>query len=175
MSPKKKLAIAIGVFIAISVIAISFTLISRQASQTKSKAGNTNSQTQYTDPVSGEVVSNPSGKAPEAVSGYNGVTFLGFDRLIDYGISSDQLTSIKGYLENYKDVATGNKITQISLDATSLKQSINADSGTKLVTVRIVVNKSIEQTLELSYQGIEDMTVTVYDKDHVKIYSSQTD
>ena len=175
MSPKKKLIIVIGVFVILSIIAIVFALINQQSPQTISKTDTATNQNQYTDPVSGEVVSNPSGKAPEDASGYNGVTFLGFARLIDYGISSDQLTIIKGYLENYKDIATGNKITQISLDATSLKQSVNADSGTKIVTVRIVVNKSTEQTLELTYQGIEDMAVTVYDKDRVQVYSSQAD
>ena len=175
MSPKKKLLIAVGVFVTLLVITVLFTLINRKSSQTTTKTDTSSSQSQYTDPVSGEAVSNPSGKAPESASGYNGVTFLGFARLIDYGISSDQLTTVEGYLENYKDIATDNKITQISLDATSFKQSVDANSGLKLVTARIVVNKSIEQTLELSYQGIEDMVVTVYNKDRVQVYSSQAD
>ena len=74
------------------------------------------SSDRYTDPLSHQTVSNPQGKTPD-IYGSNSDTpvYLGFDKLIDHGLSFDQLNNIKTAFYSYSK-KQGQPFKEISVD-----------------------------------------------------------
>lgn len=114
-NPKLKLVV-IGSIIFGVLIAILLVVSVQNNKSSVSKPGS------YYDEGSGETVSNPAGKTPEKF-GSNSASpiFLGFDDLLNVGVTSQQLAAIKQAFNNYS--LDGNKdIKEISLFITTIKR-----------------------------------------------------
>jgi len=163
MTSRRKLFVIIASFIVVSLIIVIIAVIMRGNNQ--SSGNGIVEQNSYSDPSSGEVVLDPVGKTPEKFES-TGVVLLGFSKLLDRGMSSGQLDDTQLYITDYANTKTiqTEKITEISLVVSSIKQYIDSATGQKRVTGDIKVNRKFTQTLELTYYSVNDVTLNVYDQ-----------
>lgn len=115
-NPKLKLIVYGAVIIGILFAILTIVTIQNKKRSDVTKPGS------YYDPGSGETVSNPAGKTPERF-GDNSSTpiFLGFDDLLNVGVTSQQLAAIKQAFNNYSLDGSKN-IKEISLFVTTIKR-----------------------------------------------------
>ena len=88
-------------------------------------------QNSYTDPGSGETVDSPEGKSPETY-GVNPdqPIYLGFARLLDVGLSLDQVENLKAaFLDYVTAQKSTQKITEISITTASIRQTLGGGSS----------------------------------------------
>ncbi len=94
LSRNKKIGIAIGAFIIIGLIVLFVSFLGKET-QNKTDV--------YYDPASKETIDDKADKTPEILED-NASTepvFLGFGKLIEYGLSQDQLTNLKTAFNTY--------------------------------------------------------------------------
>lgn len=167
MSPKKKLLVIISLFVGISAIAVGLVLLTKHfdtSSNSPSQPGVVE-QNSYIDPATGDTVLSPTGKAVEPASGYDGVLILGLSKLLDIGVSSVQVESIKSDLNIFaKNNRVGeSNITEVSLVSDSLSQVVDQSTGLKKIKGIISVNREKSSyNIEFLYYGVADMETDIY-------------
>lgn len=172
MSPRKKITIAVIVFVAISIVMIVLAVVLRIPEQI---LGNNREpeQVTYVDPASGETIIETEDKTKEGW--VNGPLILGFSRLLDAGLSADQFGLVSSYISDYGSTKKldNNDITQISLVVNSLEQKINTRTGNNTIVADIQINRSVNQRLNVSYSGFTSAYIEIFDKSTNKLlYSS---
>lgn len=176
MTPRKKIIIITSVFLGLLVVLIIIALIFRQ-NQSQNTPNTNVDQNSYTDPYSGETVLNPDGKVPESSLKSGDVVILGISKLLDYGVSSNQIDQVRQFLVLYSTEKTVDKqkITEISFISESFKQTINQKSGQKDLRASLKINRSSTQTILLSYVSTRDMLVKIYSSNNKLVYTSPYD
>jgi hypothetical protein len=127
----------------------------------------------YTDPFSHETVSNPSGKAPDRYgTPANQPLFLGFDKLLTYGITFDQLNETKQAFYRYSTKQTP-PIKQISIDVDHIttQHDQNVHNSPFVILFNVQFNRKTVNQAKLSYQGLSDIQLTL-SKDGKPVYDS---
>lgn len=170
MNNRKKLIIIISLVILLIVLII--VLIALRTGRTSPPASTGASS--YVDPASGTTVSSPNGKTPEPLSGYNGVVYLGFSNLLDDGLSNDQFNSVKLHLAAYYENSSveSEKVTQVSLQTSSITQTDNSDTGIIILKANLIINKTITQHVILHYNVLGHLVMDLTDTNNAFIYSS---
>lgn len=174
MSPRRKILIGIGAFIAISIIAITIAIIYRVTQGPLSS--NIGEQTITVDETTGEQIIETVGQTEEALTN-RGIVTLGFSRLIDYGVGSFQVELVNNSLDAYAE-QQGNdlEIKRISLDPKNLTFNLNQETGESVITGEIVINQDKRQKITFSYMGTNDMLITINDKEtDIQLYTSSLD
>lgn len=119
-----------------------------------------NEDREYTDPLSNEVVYNPVDRTPEDYNQANTVTYLGFTKLIDRGVSFDTVQQLKDDLSTV--TVDGEKSTEMSVDVSSIKHFIEEGSHTYDFDLRInrqetfklrLVTKSVDDSYTFEFTG----------------------
>lgn len=121
---------------------------------------------EYTDPGSGNTIVSPEGKTPEKY-GVNpdAPIYIGFSKLLDIGISFDQVNSIKSALGDYAfTVKDSAKITEISLTSDSITHTPNP-TGPDTYLFRITMNRKDEYRVIVSAPDISSIELSLYTKD----------
>lgn len=125
----------------------------------------------YVDPGSGETIYNPPNKAPENYKG-NTPAYLGFSKLLDIGLTDTQLGALKSYFSDYS-TQQKKPFSEISLDVSSLTQTIDPDTGSVTVTFTVTFNRTIMSKAVLTYDNITNVTLNLYNQtDNSLQYSS---
>lgn len=126
---------------------------------------------QYVDPFSHETVSNPSGKAPDKYgTPANTPVYLGFDKLLDYGLGIDQLKSVQTAFYNYSQAQT-TPIGQISIDVDHINTQHDSNNPNSLFDITFNVQfdeKNIYQS-KVEYSGLDDVRLYLMDSKTGKI------
>lgn len=178
MTSKKKFIIVFCILVVFVVILFVVSFISQRNQQDAGLNNSDVDQNSYIDPVTGEVVLTPGGRTDEGITSTDSV-LLGFSKLLDMGLSSDQQDLAVSYISSYGENQTldGEKITMISLDSSTIKQNINQDSGEIMITSNIVVNKTVTQRLEISYISINryDIFLQIFDSSNKLVFTSVFD
>jgi len=160
------LIILVGLFLLVVVVLVAIS--SNNNTETTSVVD----QNKYVDPASGETVLSPEGKVPESeVSG--SLIILGITKLLDIGISNNQMSQLNSVLQKYSsEMKVGdNKITEISFDVSSFKQNINQDTSEVVVTSKLVINRSINQSIKIVYYSFYDLyRVDILDESGKTLY-----
>ena len=142
---RKKLLIIAGIFGAAVIVVILFAIFQPREPQAE---GPTGEVTGYTDPYSGEAVTETEGKVPESFNTSGSMTFLGISRLLDYGISQQQITLLKAYLQEYSHRREANQETafkEVTIDFNTYSQSISQESSQTILSFEIVANRDENQ------------------------------
>lgn len=161
MTPQRKLILAIVIFGLISVGLIVAAVVLK-VSDDAAKNAPVNQNT-YVDPDTGETVLYPEGKATEGL-GSQGTVVLGLSKLLDAGLSSDQVEGTRLYLIQYAADHTINnqKMTEFSIVSSTIKQAIYP-GGKKIVTADLRINRKDTQQLRLTYFYLTDLTLDILD------------
>jgi hypothetical protein len=171
MTPNKKIIIA-SVVIAVFVVTIIVLVVTRNSSESTGSKTDIVDQNTYVDESSGETVLSPEGKVTEGAIQNTDVTVLGFSKLIDNGVSSSQVDTIKQYIDEF---ALEQKANKVSLVVSTIAQKVDKNSGQKDITADIKVSDAVVYKLSLSYVGFTDMLMYVYSTDGSLVYSSPYD
>lgn len=161
MIDKKKILILGGIFagfiVVISIIVVLITVFNNSSDNTQ-KVEDDSLESRYVDPYSGETVYTQDSRTPEAFGDTNTITYLGFTKLIDYGLSTVQQQSIKNSISDFSSHGDV-KISEVTIDPATLTQTIDQDTGQKNITFEIVVNRDENKryTLRNTYSSFSDM------------------
>lgn len=167
ISNKTRLIIVIGIFVLLFVILTVIYILGKAESANTSNTSTEVNQNEYVDPYSGETVLNPDGKSREPFA--TNVIILGQSKLLDIGLSYQQLETFTGFLSNYatdKTVGKSEKITEISLDVKSFRQNINSDNGQITISSDIVINREFRQKILIKYNNTYDIVLDINSTDN---------
>jgi hypothetical protein len=164
----KLIFIGLGVLVVLGVLFIFLGSHHKKGSSTvQAKAGSGQTVTK-TDPTSGETLVEQAGKVPETNGGStDGPLFLGFDKLINQGLTIQQLDSIQTAITSYPPFTTSS--AQISLAADDIVPVSPSDSGDAQqrwsIKSHIVVNSKDTYRVQFFYSGIGNVEVYIYSAD----------
>ncbi len=165
-SPNKRRLI----IVIILVILIIFLIIGLIFYSQRNKPDEIN---EYYDPGSGETVSDPVGKSPENFENIGKTpTYLGFSKLIDFGVTKYQEEGIKTAVTLYSR-ENNNFINESSITTSSIKISDYDDPNTLIRTAEfeMVINRKDKYQAKAILDGIKNVNV-ILSKDGKKVYES---
>lgn len=170
-TPKNKIMITIGIFIAfviiISVIYLAFNNPNNHSSvQPK--------VTTIIDPGTGETITEVSTKTPETNGRTNNVIVAGTSKLIEMGIEKPQLDNLWSYYNKFANLQNP-VIKTISIDINSLKM-VDIDSKTGAITMnyRIFLDRDSKKIMysKIVCSGLKNITLYITNPDGKLVYKS---
>jgi len=167
---KKKILIAVTVAILFSSLVVAFVLLQIQKKSQKSDTPGESGL--YYDPGSGETVSDPPDKTPETYGSQGReLTYLGFSKLLEFGVSKFQLDATKLAFENYSK-SRDNNIKEVSITSSSIKNGPDKDDFTLSVEFEFVINRKEHYQAELQLHMIRQVKL-ILKNGEAKIYESK--
>jgi hypothetical protein len=128
----------------------------------------------YTDPLSHETVSDPEGKAPDTYGQpSNTPLYLGFDKLLNYGIDKGQLDNIKTAFYRYS-VQQPSPIKQISIDVDHITNNPDASNpnASFIIDFNAQFDRSKLYKSRVEYQGLDDVRLYLMNSEGSTVYDS---
>lgn len=119
----------------------------------------------YYDPYSGETVDYPGGKAPDVYGNTAPeLVFLGSSRLLDEGISLEQLKSYEyGAYQHFKGQSP--KVTELSIDRSTVKFTLHDQNSTEPrdnISFTLVANRTTKYKASLDCIGASSIQLKLY-------------
>lgn len=144
------------ILLVIVIFAVTGLLIFLQANTRKSRVDTTGT---YDDPASGETVSNPKDKAPEYVGSLSDMPlYLGFSKLLDYGITQDQLDGIKVAFSKYPELQDTNSAREVSIFVDTITgQEVDVEAPTQSISFSVNINRQKKMFATVSYSGLSNV------------------
>lgn len=132
---------------------------------------------EYRDPFSGEVVSDPVGKTPDKFGTVDDLPlFLGFDDLIDHGLSQEQLQGLKTAFYNYSKTLE-QPLKEISIDVKNIVDT-KEERGNEQFFVSnfpVMLDRKDVYKAKIEYTGLNDIRLYIYDgQRRTLVYDSKT-
>ena len=159
---KRNLAYA-GIFVAVLLVIVLGTISGKKSTSKRVNLPDLNSGQHY-DASSGETISDPKGKGPDIYGvDKNAPTLLGFSKISDFGLTSDQSDAVKRTVIKY---AKQNNINEVSLNVNSFKSLApdqNTDPTTYTLTFDAKFNRQINRSIKVTYYGVAIINLYVYD------------
>jgi hypothetical protein len=168
---KKRIIFIVGITVVVMIIAgaILYFVVPKSSSN-QPVIGSV-----YHDPSSGESIAENSHLRQSAKDSNlpDQPTYLGFSKLIDYGLSSSQLIQVKSALYNYSQKQS-TKFTEISLVIDSVRQPDPAP-GSRVLSYEfnIKVNRSDDYFMRVEFTDTSSCTVTIYKADKTTLLFTQ--
>lgn len=161
-SPNRNKVILIAIIILPVFISLAVFFMANRSS-------NSNSE-EYLDPGSGETISTPKDKAPELFGVKNlGPLYLGFSKLLDAGLTNDQLKLVKVIFGRFA-VADGRKLTELSITTKTIDTEVGEEAIK--ITFELTADRKNKYQCTINYTGLDDAWVVVVDKDDKLIFDS---
>lgn len=133
-------------------------------------------QTEYVDPVSGEVIQDTEGKTPEQYGVDSAQPmFLGFGELLDRGMQLEDVDSVKVFLTDYvkKQMSEGkDKIDRMSIEKDSVQHAIDQKNYKERFSMKLVTDKSEWYVLEITTDTYKRTRVMTLKKDKTTVFSA---
>jgi hypothetical protein len=168
LSNNKKLIIIASIFTALIVLVlILFGGSKKQANKPTSG---------YYDSFSHQTISNPPGETPETGgANSNNPIFLGIDKFLNYGVTSDQLNNIKFAFYGYsKSLPSPIKEISIDVDHISTQNIVSGDSSQYLVNFNVKFDREKVYQAKLDCSGISSVRLYLINSSTKKvIFDSQ--
>jgi hypothetical protein len=167
-SQNKRRFIFAAIFV-IFVLLIGYGLLHHPA-----KRATTGDKGTYVDPLSHEAVSNPPGKSPDIFGqNPNSPVYLGFDKLLNHGLTFTQLTNLKTAFLNYS-LKQPNHISEISIDVDHITSQYNPSSGDSnfYVLFNGVFDRKTVYKAKVQYSGLTDVHLYLMDPANKVIFDS---
>ena len=178
---KKKLLIIIGVIGALLVLVIIIVAIVTNANKDTNKVDASNPVvTTYTDPYSGETITTTENKAPEGENVENSVVYFGFSKLLQYGMSTDQVFQLKDSIAKYshmREEAKQDKIKEVTIDYATYRQLMSEEVSQRTVEFTIVMNRDENMRYKFTNTSIytRDLLTIIYAPNGTIVFDSSKD
>lgn len=131
-------------------------------------------KTEYKDPWTGEVVSDPEGKTPDKFgTNSDQPIFLGLDKLLQHGLSYEQLKLAENAYYAYSK-AHDSYVKEISIDVSRIddRRRGSGDDITFTSSFPTKINRSEIVTTNLEYVGLSDLRLILTDGAGKMLYDS---
>jgi hypothetical protein len=131
---------------------------------------------EYNDPYSHETVSSPPGKSPDTYgTAPDQPVYLGLDKLMDHGLSFDQLNNLKLAFKKFSD-SRSERIKELSIDVDSITPHHDPKDPNSPFEVffNVRVNRSDDYKARVEYFDISDIRLFLMDSSQKAVYDSQT-
>lgn len=167
---RRKRLVIIGIG-AIIILIVVFVFLVVKTEQNKSKQLG-----EYKDPGSGETVSDPVDKSPETggITDAQAPIFLGFSKLLDEGMSLDQLNGVKEAFYRYSKT-TEPRIKEISADVKSIDSTYpKADSPDQRVVIKfdVTFDRKTVFHARAEYSNLTTVQLYLSDSQNKQVYQS---
>jgi len=165
-SPNRKKILIISSVVVLVIIGAAVLLFSNHSSKSP---GST-----YVDPLSHQTVSSPPGKTPDT---YGTVAdqplYLGFDRLLDHGLTLVQINNLKAAFYKYS-LAQSPHLKEISIAVdnitTSYKQT--AHSTVFYIYFNGRFDRAMPFNAKIQYNGIDDVRLFLSNNNNKQVFDS---
>jgi hypothetical protein len=165
--------IIIGCIVVGAILFGIFMLIQNNGQQSSGQPN----QEEYTDPISGDVVQNTDNKTPEKYGvDPNQPVFLGFAELLDRGMTLADTDTIKTFLTDYNNKLISEKktkIARISIEAGSVKHTINRDLNQDSVTMNIATDAEQWFVFEVTTNDDTDTRTLTLTQNNTVVFSTK--
>lgn len=161
MNLSKRNLIIIGSVFGVLIIVlciIGFVMQSQSNQQTPDEAG-------YVDPGSGEIIK--SDKSPQGTddANKNAVIYPGFSKLLDRGLSAEQIQLIQSAIIAYS-LEKNEKFKEVSLDLSSMGHMLPTDTADyHSVYFNITVNRTTKYFIDTQYENTTAIKTKIYKED----------
>ncbi|HVO86480.1 MAG TPA: hypothetical protein VMT23_01980 [Candidatus Binatia bacterium] len=128
------------------------------------KKPQTNPTNSVVDPLSHKTVSNPSGVAPEHYGSNPELPiYLGFDKLLNYGLSSEQVFSLQVAFYNYTQTVSP-PVTQVSVGVDTISTDHDAADPNSpfFISFDVGFNGNKAGRAKVDYSDLELKSVRLY-------------
>ncbi|HEV7951855.1 MAG TPA: hypothetical protein VGO98_00565 [Candidatus Saccharimonadales bacterium] len=123
----------------------------------------------YVDPGSGEVIK--SDKSPQGTeeSQKNAIIFPGFSKLIDRGLSPEQVQSVQATFISYS-LEKNKQFKEVSLQVDSIRHILpKGSSRTHILTFDITTNRTDKYYTTVEYENTETAKTKLYASDNTTL------
>lgn len=156
MDNRKKIITAVVIFIILSITAIVLAIL-----QNTPKSSPQAAPTTYVDPGSGEtVIESDNGPTAGNNQQLNIPTFLGFSKLTEKGLSSDQVEQIKSALSAYS-AKQSTRFSEVSLTVATITR-IQSPSDPDITEFSIKVNRKDDYFVRVESPTVLTTTTKLY-------------
>jgi hypothetical protein len=171
VSARKKLLVA-AIVVVLILVGASFFGNKNKPQETKDI---TTGETDYVDPNSGDVVSNPEGKTPDKYGTVmDAPIFLGLGGLLDVGIAKDQTDDFKFAMYQYITSAKL-KTKEVSINQQSIAvtpRDRESESTIEVVNFDIVLDRKDLYKVKMEYFDLDSIHLYIYDTAGKQLYDS---
>lgn len=165
-SVNKRLFLIVSVAILLLVIGL-VTLLARPA-----KKPSTPQITTYTDPYSHETITDVAGKAPDTYGSAAATPiYLGFDKLLDHGMTFNQVGNLKVAFDNFSKTQP-KPIQQVSIDVDHI--TAEHDNSSFFLFFNVMVNRQYIYKAKVDYTGLSAIHLYLSDSKGTLVYDSQS-
>lgn len=132
---------------------------------------------QYEDPLSQQTISDPPGKTPDTYgTNKDNPVYLGFDKLLDYGLTLDQLNNLKAAFYLYSRQQSS-PLKEVSMDISSLNTgytTIANHDRLYYVTYKVKLDRTKDFIAKVEYSGLSAVRLYLLNQgDQSVVYDSQ--
>lgn len=171
---KKKLLIIISIIVGLVVIVSIVIAIIMRVNENSREAAVQPTVTTYTDPYSGETITYTEGKVGEKE---NSIVYFGFSKLLQYGMTNNQVSYLKEYIRQYSDerVEFGQeRVKEITIDFKTYRQIMSEQVRGSTVEFIMVVNRDEKQRFKFVNSSVNtnELTTIIYSTDGAVAYDS---
>lgn len=124
------------------------------------------------DKYSGETIIETPNKSPEKAGADNSVVFLGYSKLIDIGMTYNQMIETKKMFNNYAESQKNISISEISINISSIISYLDDTTSNRIITFETIINRKTKINAKIEYFGTGNPSLILYDKNNTVIYSS---
>ncbi len=172
--PNSKKNIAIALAIA-AVVIIGIIVVLVVSSNNKKPSPKTEEQTQYYDKGSGQTVSDPEGRVPESYGAPNQeLVFLGISKILDYGITFDQLNTLQYAFDQYSK-SSGKNLKEISFQVATINHTTTETEQaiTNILSFDVKFDrKDTVYKAKVDYSGLSTIRLYLSDSKGKQFYDS---
>lgn len=124
----------------------------------------------YEDSGSGETVIDTPNKTKEKAMG-DSFVMLGFTKLLEIGVSYNQLEKIKTHFSDYS-MKLEDHFKEISITTSSIKSTFNSDTNERIITFSVIIDRKTSLEAKITYIGLGSPSLYLYDEYGNQIHKS---
>lgn len=167
MDNRKKIIIAIAIFVILSIAAVILAVLQNTRDSSPQPTSTT-----YVDPGSGEtIIESNNGPTAGNTQQLNMPIFLGFSKLTEKGLSSDQVEQVKSALSAYSAKQT-TRFSEISLTVATITR-IQSATDPDITEFSIKVNRKDDYFVRVESPTVLSTTTKLYTADKTKLLFTQ--
>ena len=172
-SRRRKLVIIVGAILFVIILALLIIFTAKDSK--KQDIPDIDKGGRYTDPYSGETISDPPDKAPEKYNANPDTpVFLGYTKLLDLGISSTQVNDYQyAIFQKYK--TENKKVSEVSIDVKTINLQQHdrySSSNVDTALFDIVVDRKDRFKVKMDYYDLTKIHLYMFDTTGKQLYDS---
>lgn len=172
---KKKILIILGIIVGVTIVVSIIVAIILKVSENSNNNSTQPTVTTYTDSYSGETITYTEGQVGERE---NAIVFFGFSKLLQYGMTGNQVSFLKEYINQYsteRQEHGNDKIKEVTIDYKTFRQILSEEVRGNTVEFTIVMNRDEKLRYKFSNSSVmtNELDTIIYSPEGEVVYNSK--